>query len=55
VWNGAFDRKPALIARCAGAADVTRAVNFARTHELLTAVRGGVIAFRVSPSATAGS
>jgi len=41
VWNGAFDRKPALIARCAGAADVTRAVNFARTHELLTAVRGG--------------
>ncbi len=41
LWNGAFDRKPALIARCAGAADVTRAVKFARTHELLTAVRGG--------------
>jgi FAD/FMN-containing dehydrogenase len=41
VWNGAFDRKPALIARCAGAADVTRAVSFARAHELLTAVRGG--------------
>ncbi|HEV7716865.1 MAG TPA: FAD-binding oxidoreductase [Steroidobacteraceae bacterium] len=41
IWNGAFDRKPALIARCAGAADVTSAVNFARTHELLVAVRGG--------------
>ena len=41
VWNGAFDRKPALSPRCAGAADFTRAVSFARTHELLTAVRGG--------------
>jgi len=41
IWNRAFDRKPALIARCAGAADVTAAVNFARTHGLLTAVRAG--------------
>lgn len=41
IWNRAFDRKPALIARCAGAADVTAAVNFSRTHGLLTAVRGG--------------
>ena len=41
IWNGAFDRKPALIARCAGAGDVTRAVTFARTHDLLVAVRGG--------------
>ena len=41
VWNGAFNRKPALIARCAGAADVMRAVNFARAYDLLTAVRGG--------------
>jgi FAD/FMN-containing dehydrogenase len=41
LWNRAFDRKPALIARCAGAADVTAAVNFARTQGLLTAVRGG--------------
>ncbi len=41
VWNGAFDRKPALIARCTGAADVILAVNFARAHDLLTAVRGG--------------
>jgi len=41
VWNGAFDRKPAVIARCTGAADVILAVNFARAHDLLTAVRGG--------------
>lgn len=41
IWNRAFDRKPALIARCAGTADVTAAVNFARTQGLLTAVRAG--------------
>lgn len=41
IWNGAFDRRPVLIARCAGAADVMRSVAFARAHELLTAVRGG--------------
>jgi FAD/FMN-containing dehydrogenase len=41
LWNGAFDRHPALIARCAGAADVVQAVNFARSHRLLTAVHGG--------------
>lgn len=41
LWNPMFDRHPALIARCAGVDDVVRAVTFARTHELLTAVRGG--------------
>jgi FAD/FMN-containing dehydrogenase len=41
VWNGIIDKRPALIARCRGAADVIQAVNFARTHELLVAVRGG--------------
>jgi FAD/FMN-containing dehydrogenase len=41
LWNPAFDRRPALIARCSGAADVTRAVQFARAHNLVTAVRGG--------------
>ena len=41
VWNAAFSRRPALIARCAGAADVMRAVSFASAHGLLTAVRGG--------------
>ncbi len=41
VWNGMIDRRPALIARCTGTEDVVRAVNFARTHGLLVAVRGG--------------
>jgi FAD/FMN-containing dehydrogenase len=41
VWNGMIDRKPALIARCAGGADVISAVNFARTHNVLVSVRGG--------------
>ena len=41
VWNGAFDRHPAVIARCAGAADVRQAVQFGRAHGLLVAVRGG--------------
>jgi FAD/FMN-containing dehydrogenase len=41
LWNPAFDRKPALIARCVGASDVRRAVSFAAAHGLLTAVRGG--------------
>jgi FAD/FMN-containing dehydrogenase len=41
VWNALFDKKPALIARCTGAADVQQAVNFAREHQLLTAVRAG--------------
>jgi FAD/FMN-containing dehydrogenase len=41
LWNPAFDHHPALIARCSGAADVLQAVQFARSHDLLTAVRGG--------------
>lgn len=41
VWNGMIDRRPALIARCAGAADVIAAVRFAREHELLVSVKGG--------------
>ena len=41
AWNGAFDRHPALIARCTGAADVMQAVKFAASHQLLLAVRGG--------------
>ncbi|MCE7979805.1 MAG: FAD-binding oxidoreductase [Caldilinea sp. CFX5] len=41
VWNGMIDKRPALIARCHGAADVIAAVNFARAHNLLVAVRGG--------------
>ncbi|MGH7392100.1 MAG: FAD-binding oxidoreductase [Candidatus Rokuibacteriota bacterium] len=41
LWNGMFDRRPALIARCAGTADVIRAVNFAQDNKLQVAVRGG--------------
>ncbi len=41
VWNGMIDKRPGLIARCAGTADVIAAVKFAREHELLVAVRGG--------------
>jgi len=40
-WDAAFDRHPALIVRPAGADEVVRAVQFARAHSLLTAVRGG--------------
>ncbi len=42
IWNAAFyNRRPALIARCAGAADVIESVKFAHAHGLLVAVRGG--------------
>jgi FAD/FMN-containing dehydrogenase len=41
VWNGSIDRFPALIARCAGVADVISAVRFARRTGLETAVRSG--------------
>ncbi len=41
LWDPSFDRHPALIVRAAVAADVVQAVHFARTHALLTAVRGG--------------
>jgi hypothetical protein len=41
AWNGAFDRHPALIARCSGPADVMEAVKFAASNQLLLSVRGG--------------
>ncbi|MDP9068184.1 MAG: FAD-binding oxidoreductase [Actinomycetota bacterium] len=41
IWNGQIDRRPGLIARCYGVADVVAAVRFAREHELLVAIRGG--------------
>src|SRR6185312_4668785 len=41
IWNASIDRRPGLIARCSGTADVVHAVKFARAHDLLVAVRGG--------------
>ncbi len=41
IWNGSIDRHPALVAHCAGVADVIAAVTFARAHGLPVAVRSG--------------
>jgi FAD/FMN-containing dehydrogenase len=41
LYNGMIDRRPALIARCANADDVARAIAFARAHEAPLAIRGG--------------
>ncbi len=41
VWNGSIDRRPEIIARCAGVSDVLAALRFARERGLLTAVRAG--------------
>ncbi len=41
IWNASIDKRPGLIARCTGTADVVAAVNFARSQDLLVAVRGG--------------
>ena len=53
VWNGMIDRRPALIARCGGVADVIAAVRFSRTHGLLVSVRGGGPATMFGGSAAA--
>ena len=41
LWNAMNDRRPAVVARCLGAADVLECVRFARDHELLLCVKGG--------------
>jgi FAD/FMN-containing dehydrogenase len=41
IFNAMHPRRPALLVRCTGTADVVDAVNFAREHELMVAVRGG--------------
>src|SRR5262249_61875306 len=41
VHNGLVDKRPALIARCAGTADVADAVKLARSLELAVSVPGG--------------
>ena len=56
IWNGAFDRKPALTARCAGAGDVIARGQLSRgPTSCWPRCAAAAIAFRVSPSATAGS
>ncbi len=41
VWNAMIDRRPALVARCLGNADVVAAVEFARRHGVLLCIKGG--------------
>jgi FAD/FMN-containing dehydrogenase len=41
IWNAMVDRRPAVVARCMGAADVIKTVQLARDAKLLLAVRGG--------------
>ena len=41
IWNAMIDKRPAMIARCSGPADVVNSVNFARENNLLISVRGG--------------
>ena len=41
IWNAMIDRRPGAVVRCAGAADVVRAVTFARDHDLVLSVRAG--------------
>lgn len=41
IWNAMINRHPGAVVRCRGAADIIRAVRFAREHGLLLAVRGG--------------
>lgn len=40
IWNGMIDRRPALIVRCSGTADIIQAVKFARQNDLIVSVRG---------------
>ena len=41
VWNAMIDRRPAVVARCLGVADVIAGVRFAREHDLLLCLKGG--------------
>jgi FAD/FMN-containing dehydrogenase len=41
IWNAMIDRRPGIIVRAAGTADVIQTVNFAREHKLLLSIRGG--------------
>jgi FAD/FMN-containing dehydrogenase len=52
VWNGMIDKRPALIVRAAGVADVIQAVEFARESGLVLAVRGAATTSPATPFAT---
>src|SRR5215831_9384463 len=41
IWNASVDKRPRLIARCSGVADVVAAVDYGRANDLLTSIRGG--------------
>jgi FAD/FMN-containing dehydrogenase len=41
IWNGMIDKYPAMVVKCAGPSDVIAAVNFAREHKLILAVKAG--------------
>jgi FAD/FMN-containing dehydrogenase len=41
IWNASINKRPRLIARCSGTADVIAAIEFGRTNDMLTAIRGG--------------
>ncbi len=41
IWNASIEKRPGMVVRCSGAADVVHAVKFARANDLLVAVRGG--------------
>jgi FAD/FMN-containing dehydrogenase len=41
IWNGMFDKHPAIITRCMNTNDVVNAVNFGRDNNLLIAIKGG--------------
>lgn len=53
VWNAMIDKRPGLIVRCAGVADVLAAIRFARDHRLLISVKGPDTTSPGAPSATA--
>ena len=54
LWNGMIDKHPALIAYCANASDIAHAVDFARDHELLVAIKSGAHSFSGKSSCDGG-